>query len=313
MSARSWVVAILATVAVLANGAPAQTPPATNQPAAAVVNGEVIPLADVETIVKERGPTATPSTEVQRRQMQFSALEMLIEDVLMRQFLRKHGPKVEPAEVSIRFRELEDGLKKQGKTLQEFYRETRQNEFQVRGDIYHMLQWAEYVKGRFTETDIKRYYNDNRAFFDQATVHCSHILLRLPANASPQERQAARVKLQALRQEIGTGKLDFAEAAKRVSQCPSAPNGGDLGFIHRKFEVDENFARVAFALKIGDLSDVVETDFGLHLLKVSERTPGTPSDYARIKDDVREIYAEEMRQALLANERRAAQIQVYLK
>src|SRR5439155_12002641 len=116
---------------------------------------------DVEMLMKERGPSPTPLSEVQRKQMQLASLEMLIDDVLMRQFLRKSGPKVDPAEVAKRVAELEASLKKQGKSLQDFYRETNQTEFQVRSDILHMLQWGEHVKGRFTDADIKRYYDEN--------------------------------------------------------------------------------------------------------------------------------------------------------
>lgn len=315
MTARKWIVQSLVTVAALAvlTRAISAQGPSNSLPPAAVVNGEAISMAEVEQVLKERGPSPTPVPEVQRRQMQLGALEMLIDDALMRQFLRKNGPKIDPADVSKRLAELEASLKKEGKTLQDFYRDTKQTEFQVRTDILQMLQWAEYVKNRFTEADVKRYYDEYKEFFDQVQVRASHIIFRLTPDASPGERQAARAKLLALRQEIVSGKLDFGEAAKKHSQCATAPLGGDVKYFTRKFAVEEPFAKAAFALKPGEISDIVETEYGLHLIKVTDRKPGVPSDFNKIKDDVREIYIEEMRQAMLAQQRKAAQIQINLK
>jgi peptidyl-prolyl cis-trans isomerase C len=162
------------------------------------------------------------------------------------------------------------------------------------------------------EAELKRYYEDNRDYFDQVTVKVSHIVMRVPANGSPNERQTAQAKLGILRQQLVSGQLDFAEAAKKHSQCTSAPDGGALGFIGRKFMVEESFARAAFALKVGEISDVVETDYGLHLIKATERKPGQPSTFEAVKDAVRELYAEELRLQLLAQERQGARIEIKL-
>ena len=72
------------------------------------------------------------------------------------------------------------------------------------------------------------------------------------------------------------------------SQCPSAPRGGDLDFIARKWMVEEPFAKAAFAMKVGDLSDIVTTDYGLHLILVTDRKAGTPTTFEQVADEVRE-------------------------
>jgi parvulin-like peptidyl-prolyl isomerase len=115
-----------------------------------------------------------------------------------------------------------------------------------------------------------------------------------------------------LRQDILTGKVDFAEAAKKYSQCTSAPNGGDIGYFQRKFIVDEAFAKTAFGLKVGDVSDVVQTEYGMHLIKVTDRKPGQPSEFESIKELVRETCVNEMRMALLEEQRRTAHIEINL-
>jgi peptidyl-prolyl cis-trans isomerase C len=313
MTARTWTLRALASAVALASLAgrvPAQFPAGASKPAA-VVNGDAITLAEVEAVLKKQGPTAVPAPEAQRRQMQRDALEVLIDDLLMQQFLRKQGIKVDPAEVNKRLTELEVGLKNQGRTLQDFHRETGQTLEQMRTTIAHMLQWVSYVNQHVSDADLKHYYQDNRDFFDQATVKVSHIVWRLPQGASAGERQAARARLGALRQDLLAG-LDFAEAARKHSQCPSAPGGGELGYIARKFMVEESFARAAFALKVGEISDVVETDYGVHLIKVTDRKPGQPTQYEAIKESVRECYAEELWLSLLARERQMSRIEIYL-
>jgi parvulin-like peptidyl-prolyl isomerase len=168
------------------------------------------------------------------------------------------------------------------------------------------------VKAQISDAEVARYFAENKEFFDKVMVQASHIVIRLSSNAPQSERQAARVKLQALRQEIVAGKIDFAEAAKKYSQCPTAPRGGDLGYFPRKFAVEESFARAAFGLQKGEVSDIVESEYGLHLIKCTDRKPGAPANFDKIKDDVREIAAEEMQQNLLREQRKLAKVTVYL-
>ena len=314
MRAQSWLVqtvAGLAAAVLLVEGAHAQVLKLATKPAA-VVDGTPITMAEVEGVLKQGGPTATPLTESQRKQLQMEAVGMLIDDLLLEKFLRKSAPKIDPADVNKKLAELGASLKQQGKSLADFYKESAQNEAQLRTNIVNMLQWAAYVKEHLTEADIKRYYDENRDFFDRAAVRASHIVLRVSANASEGERQQVRARLQALRQEIVSGKIDFAEAAKKYSQCTSAPGGGDIGYFPRKLAVEEPFAKAAFAVKVNDISDVVETDYGMHLIKVTDRKPGQPSDYNKIKDEVRELCVEEMRMAVLAQQRKAAHIEINL-
>ncbi|HEY2911046.1 MAG TPA: peptidylprolyl isomerase, partial [Gemmataceae bacterium] len=108
-------------------------------------------------------------------------------------------------------------------------------------------------------------------------------------------------------------KIDFATAARKHSQDPTAAMDGDLGFLPRKGSfMDEAFTKAAFALKPGELSDIVETEFGLHLILVAARKPGQPSQYDKCKDEVREAFADDYRAELVAKLRKEAQIKVTL-
>jgi peptidyl-prolyl cis-trans isomerase C len=295
----------------LAGSALAQKDSAAAKPAA-MVDGTAITFAEVEAILKQAPPSPTPLTEAQRRQMQIDAIAMLIDDILMQNFLSKHGPKVNPAEVNKRVADLDQSQKKNHKSLQDFYKETGQTETQLRANIATKLQWDAYVQEHVSEADLKKYYEAYKEFFDRVTVRASHIVLRMAPGASDREIQETKAKLQALRQEIVSGKLDFVEAAKKYSQCVSAKDGGDIGYFPRKLAVDEAFARAAFALKVGEISDVVQSEYGMHLIRLTDRKAGQPSDYAKVKETVREMCVEDMWQALLAQQRKTAHVEINL-
>jgi parvulin-like peptidyl-prolyl isomerase len=317
---RKWL--NLASVVVLMIGASgaiaqvAQIAPSHAKPVhkpAALVNGEPITIEEVEAVLMHGPPTPNSPTEVQRRQMQLEALSMLIDDRLVEQFLRKNGPPVPPAEVNKKIAELESGLKTQGRTMADFLKENALTAAQLQADTVKMLQWAAFVRQKISEAELHRYYEENKDFFDQIKVRASHIVFRVPASATPGEVETSRTKLENLRQEIVSGKVDFAEAARKYSQCPSSQDGGNIGYFFRKYTVQEPIARAAFALKVGEISEVVQSDYGLHVIKVTDRKAnGPPSDFEKIKEEVREACAMEMMNNLVARERKVAKIEINL-
>jgi peptidyl-prolyl cis-trans isomerase C len=303
-------------LAILASAVTAQSPPAApaGKPAA-VVNGEPVLAADldhiVEMLIKEKFKVQPPN-DAQRREVRETVLGMLINDVLMRQFMQKNAPKIDTAEVDRYIADLSAQLQKQKppKTVAEFYKETNQTEEEFRKTLTSRIQWEGYVKAQVKESDIRHYFDENKDFFDQVSVRASHIVLRLPATATDAEKKAAGDKLLGIRAEIAAGKIEFPDAAKKYSECPSAPGGGDIGYIARKGMVDESFARAAYSMKVGDLSDIVTTDYGIHIIKVTDRKPGTPSNFEKIKDEVREFYVMELSQQILTREHQSAKIEM---
>ena len=286
------------------------TSPARDNQVAASVNGDSIPLTEVDALLKNTLPL-TPLTAAQRRQMRVEVLSDMIDDLLLRQFLRKNGPKVDPAEIDSQLKAFGDKLKKDGKSLADFYKETGQTEAQVRESWTTAMQLTGYVKSNTTEEQLKAYFSANKDHFDRVEVKVQHIVLRVGKNATAVERAAAKEKLEAIRAELAAGKLDFASAAKKHSHCPSGPTGGDIGYIARKGGlVDEAICRAAFAMKTGELSGVIETDFGLHILQVTDRKPGTPSTYEKSATDVLDTYSDDFRAELIAKLRKQGQIQI---
>lgn len=287
------------------------TPAFAESRVAATVNGEAVRLDAVDALLSDR-PPLTPRTAAQSRGIRMEALSGLIDDLLVRQFLRESGIKIDPGEVEKGWQALVESQKARNTPIADYLKETRQSEEQVRLNIRQMIQMAHYVRKNTADEALVKYFEANRDYFDRVTVRTSHIVFRVGPSATPDERREARAKLAAFRADIVAGKADFGETAKKVSQCPSAPKGGEIGWIYRRFQTDEAYAKAAFSLRVGEVSDVVETDFGLHLIRLSERKAGTPAKIEMVLDDVREAWSEDFRQNLLVQLRRKAKIEITL-
>ncbi len=310
MRGRTWQMRVLAGTLFLAGtvtAVSAQTPPAP----VAMVNGQPITLAEFQVMMDTvRTPVELPADR--KKMIQMEALSMMIDELLMTQFLARTVPPPSPAEVEVKLGEFIEGLKKENKSFGDFLKEAKTTEANFRRDLAVRVQWNNYARSRINDAEALRYYQENKDFFDGVTVRVSHIVIRLPRAASEADRDKARATLTQLRGNLLAGKIDFAQAAKTYSMCESSSRGGDLGLIPRKGLIDENFARVAFSLQVGQVSEVVETEFGMHLILVTERKPGTPSDFTKIKEDVRLICMGELWQQVLAEQRKTAKIDIHL-
>ena len=121
------------------------------------------------------------------------------------------------------------------------------------------------------EQDLKTYYEQNAARLGgQEERRASHILIAAPKDAPAAEREKAKAKAEELLAAVKKSPDSFAELAKKNSQDPgSAANGGDLDFFARG-AMAKPFEDAAFAMKKGEISDVVETEFGYHIIKLTD-------------------------------------------
>ncbi len=162
--------------------------------------------------------------------------------------------------------------------LEAWYKEhTAQFQAPEEATIEYLVLDADSVKKSIVpnEQDLKTYYDQNaQKLAGQEERRASHILIASPKSTSADERQKARAKAEALLAEVRKAPATFADVAKKNSQDPgSAPNGGDLDFFTRGAMV-KPFEDAAFGMKVGDISDVVESDFGYHIIKLTSiRTP----------------------------------------
>jgi len=134
--------------------------------------------------------------------------------------------------------------------------------------------------------DARSYYEQNKARFTTAEQRrASHILIRVEPDASPEQREAAREKAQAIERKLKEG-ADFATLARTESQDPgSADSGGDLGFFTRDMMV-QPFADAAFALDVGQTSAVVQTEFGFHIIRVTDIRPATQKSFDSVRPEI---------------------------
>jgi len=120
-----------------------------------------------------------------------------------------------------------------------------------------------------TEDEVEKHYQQ-RMDWSYNTVKASHILIGTQGAKTDEDRKAAREKIEQILVEAKKPGADFAALAREHSTCSSKNEGGDLGFFPRKERMVEPFAEAAFALKPGEISDIVETKFGYHIIKVTD-------------------------------------------
>ncbi|MDZ4397771.1 SurA N-terminal domain-containing protein [Hydrogenophaga sp.] len=135
--------------------------------------------------------------------------------------------------------------------------------------------------------DLKTYYEQNVARLSgQEERRASHILINAPASAPAADRQKAKARAEELLAAVRKAPGTFAEVAKKNSQdTGSAPNGGDLDFFARGAMV-KPFEDTAFALKKGDISDVVETDFGYHIIQLTDIKAPRQRSFEEMKAEI---------------------------
>lgn len=136
---------------------------------------------------------------------------------------------------------------------------------------------------RVTEAEAKKYYEQNKQIFRETeSVKVSHILIQLPKNPKPEEITQARKEIERIHAEMVAGK-DFTELAKQFSACASAKTGGDLGYINHGY-MPKEFDDVAFSLKKDEVSNVVRTRHGFHLIKAFDKKSSRIQAFSEVKD-----------------------------
>ena len=302
--------ACLALTLLVAGTVLGQTP--TPPVVAATVNGEAIPLTQVDAVVKTWPTAGAPLRKEQLRLVRADVLDALIDDVLHRQYLAKHGPKIDPAKVDQAYAGVVENARRTGKSPAEFFREVG-GEAQARAALVAAMQSQELAEAQATPEALKKLYADNKDHFDGVTVRVSHVMVRVAPGAPPGERATAHAKLTQLRAELLAGKLTFAEAAKKHSIDATASAGGDAGFVGRRDpNFDDEFCRAAFALPLNGLSEPTDTPRAVHLILATERKAGTPSTYEQAAERVLDLHHAQYQAALLARLRQAATITVTL-
>ena len=158
--------------------------------------------------------------------------------------------------------------------------------------IQKLIEVVVYPKAMVSEKESRIFFENNPQYFQKPEeVKASHVLIQVAPDAGDEEKLAARKKIEEVQIKIEAGD-DFAELARQYSEGPSNVNGGDLGYFDRKKMV-KPFSDAAFALKPGEVSDIVETRFGFHLIKVYDKKAKSAYVFEDIKDRLREILRQQ--------------------
>lgn len=141
------------------------------------------------------------------------------------------------------------------------------------------------------DNEIEKFYSDNPDYFKtEESVKASHILVKVDEKAEESAVAEARKKIEGIQAKIKKGE-DFAEVAKTSSEGPSAPNGGDLGYFTRGKMV-KPFEEAAFALKKGEVSDIVRTQFGFHIIKVFDKKEAGQTPLNEVSEKIKSFLSK---------------------
>jgi len=216
-------------------------------PVLASVNGEIITVEDFQNEIDSL-PEYTRK-QLKSAEQKKKRLDNMIKESLLRQEAQKRG--------------LHNDKEIQRKV----------DRYQNRLVTEKLYQTVAREQGNIGDVEVQKYYEENKNQYKQKErIRASQILILVPPNAGPEKDAEAKTKAETVLKKARAGE-DFSELAKQNSEGPTAVRGGDLGYFQRGRMVPE-FEEVAFSIdNVGDVSDIVKTKFGYHIVKLSDRQP----------------------------------------
>ncbi|MBN2209952.1 MAG: peptidylprolyl isomerase [Sedimentisphaerales bacterium] len=272
----------------------APEPPADS--VAMIVNGKEFMESDIKNLfMKQMGPRMRGRSISQAQidnmlnMYRGPLLQELLDTYLVEQFINQGDVTVTDEDIDRQLDILVQlELTKQGWTREEFSKMVQENKGQsldellaetkkdprMRQEVYLKKAAEKLHPGdtEATETEAKEYYDKNREsrYSNPEMVRASHILIKIPEGAGEERKAELRKKIEDILTEVKAEGADFAALAAKYSECGSATNGGDLNFFPRHGGMVEPFAEAAFALQPDQISDIVETKFGYHIIKMTD-------------------------------------------
>jgi len=301
----STAVAVPAAVEVAAASASASAEavlPAVDATAVvAKVNGKDITEGDIQKVLgmfmKQMAGQIPPD---QMKEALLSIRERILDELIMRSVVldevTKQGISLSDAEFNADKAEMAKELP-QGATLESYMAETGTTETEMREQMAarKMIMAIAEKLAKPSAEEIQTYYDKNKESFNQGeSVNASHILIKVDPTEDDAAKTAKRTRIEGLRKQLLEG-ADFKEIAKANSDCPSASGGGDLGSFGRGQMVPA-FEEAAFTQPVGKVGEVVETQFGYHLILVSGRTEAKTLEFNEVKSDISDTLNSQKKQ-----------------
>ena len=265
------------------------------------VNGEAVTKVDFDRLVKNMELRANQPVPAERRDEVYrKALDQLVTYTVLSQETRARKVAVTDAEVDSGIQQMrgqfqtdeafKKALESRGMTLDKLKADTR-----IDISINKMVEAEVSTQPPPTDAQVREFYDKNPDKFKQdEAVRASHILFRVEETADAATKKKAMDEAQSVLKQARSG-ADFAELAKKHSADGSAQQGGDLNFFTRGQMVPP-FDQAAFAMKPGEISDIVTTQFGYHIIKVSERRPASTVPFEQVSGRIKEFLTEQQKQ-----------------
>lgn len=299
------IVATIVMAAVFGGGSPAAEEPAAE--AVARVGGETITRRQFDGAL-QRGDVAAAPEGPQRQQAEAAVLEQLVNEALLRQAVAREGVAADPAAVDAQVERMRSDLAKRGVAFADFLARSARDEAALRDQIALELALKQFAERRVTPQAVEAHFEKNRRELDGSLVRVSHVVLRPDLGRGEQALAECIDRARVIRSRILEGEIKFAEAARAHSAGPSRRLDGDLGFIPRRGVAHEEFARQAFALAKGDVSQPFATPSGVHILRVTDTQPGQLR-LARVRRQLEQALAAQLIRDTLAEGRRTTAIE----
>ncbi|MFP4011957.1 MAG: peptidylprolyl isomerase [Spirochaetaceae bacterium] len=249
--------------------------------------------------VQQQQNQGQPLSEDQMNEMRANVLDGMINEELLYQEAQEQDVSASDDQVDQQLDQYREQYGEEGFT--EALQNAGMTEEQLREElarsltIQRLIEQEVDVEADVTEEERQQFYDENPEMFEQPeSVTASHILLSTQEAESDAEREEARERAEELHDELEEG-ADFEELAREHSEDPSAEQGGSLGEFSRGQMVPA-FEDAAFALEPGEISDVVETQFGYHIIKVDEKSEGGTSSYDEVKDQIGQYLTQQKQQ-----------------
>jgi parvulin-like peptidyl-prolyl isomerase len=316
-------VAMVFVVAVIMT---ATASPAVVDRIVAVVNKDVITLSELNRNVEsymKRIEASTPEDQRDEieRQVRRMVLNELIDQLLVMQKAKERGLVATDREVDTAINNI---LSQRKVTLEELKREVIQlggtfDEYreEVRDHLTKRNFVAAEIRSKInvTKEEIGDYYREHlKEYEGKEAVRIKQILILRPANGDRTGQEAARAQAMKTRQMLNEGK-SFSVLAAEVSQGPAAKAGGDLGFLRKGLMFPE-VEKVAFALNTGEISDVIESPVGFHIIQVIDKRGKGVKPVESVREEIIEIIGnkkvEKKFEEWLIEERKRSHVEVKL-
>jgi len=191
--------------------------------------------------------------------------------------------------VEFKGRELAKDLEPSDRELLDLYesqKERYKSEREVK--VEYLLFTPETYKSKvnIADVEVRDYYDEHESdYVKEEEVRARHILAKVTEGASENAEQEAKKKMEGLLAKVKVGE-DFAKLAEDNSDCPSSSKGGDLGFFGRG-QMAKPFEDAAFSLGVGEISDLVKTEFGYHIIKVEGRKEAKTQEFDQVANEIR--------------------------